>query len=71
MERRATKTPAALDLDAALAGIAAMNVEQLSGLWRHKRGLEPPAAFSNLITRLRQLEIRLRTNTEHYDLQRR
>jgi hypothetical protein len=39
-------TPAAIDLDAALAGVAAMNVEQLRDLWRQKCGQEPPAAFS-------------------------
>ena len=43
----AAKTPAAIDLDAGLAGIAAMNVEQLRELWRQKRGQEPPAAFSD------------------------
>jgi hypothetical protein len=37
-------TPAVIDLDAALAGVAAMNVEQLRNLWRQKRGQEPPAA---------------------------
>ena len=45
-------TPAAIDRDAALAGITAMNVEQLRDLWRQKRGQEPPAAFSkDLIAR--------------------
>jgi Protein of unknown function (DUF2924) len=45
-------TPAVIDLDAALAGVAAMNVEQLRDLWRQKRGQEPPAAFSkDLIAR--------------------
>jgi hypothetical protein len=39
-------TPTVIDLDAALAGVAAMNVEQLRNLWRQKRGQEPPAAFS-------------------------
>jgi hypothetical protein len=37
-------TPAVIDLT--LAGVAAMNVEQLRNLWRQKRGQEPPAAFS-------------------------
>ena len=41
-----------IDLDAALAGIVAMNVEQLRDLWRRQRGQEPPAAFSkDLIAR--------------------
>src|SRR6202023_1087194 len=52
MRRRQVKAPAAVDLDAALAGIAAMNVAQLRELWRQKRGQEPPAAFSkDLIAR--------------------
>jgi Protein of unknown function (DUF2924) len=52
MKRQPVKMPAAVDLDAGLAGIAAMNVEQLRGLWRQKRGQEPPAAFSkDLIAR--------------------
>ena len=52
MKRQPAKTPAAIDRDAALAGVAAMNVEQLRDLWRQKRGQEPPAAFSkDLIAR--------------------
>ena len=46
MKGRPAKTPASIDFDAGLAGIAAMNVEQLRDLWRQKRGQEPPAAFS-------------------------
>ena len=46
MRRRPVGTPAAIDLDAALAGIAALNIEQLRDLWRQKRGEEPPPAFS-------------------------
>ena len=38
-------TPAVIDLDAALAGVAAMNVEQLRNLWRQKRGQEPPVCL--------------------------
>jgi hypothetical protein len=45
-EERPAKPPAAIDLDAALAGVAAMNVEQLRDFWRQKRGEEPPPAFS-------------------------
>jgi hypothetical protein len=33
MKRHPAKTPAAIDLDATLAGVAAMNVEQLRDLW--------------------------------------
>jgi Protein of unknown function (DUF2924) len=52
MKWQPAKTPAAIDLDAGLAGIAAMNVEQLRELWRQKRGQEPPAALSkDLIAR--------------------
>ena len=51
MKRQPAKTPA-IELDAGLAGIAVMNVEQLRELWRQKRGQEPPAAFSkDLIAR--------------------
>jgi hypothetical protein len=51
-KRRAAKTPAPIDIDAELAGIAALNVEQLRGPWREKRGEEPPPAFSkDLIAR--------------------
>ena len=46
MKWQPAKTPAAIDLDAGLAGVAVMNVEQLRELWRQKRGQEPPAAFS-------------------------
>jgi hypothetical protein len=46
MKRQPAKPPAAIDLDAGLAGITAMNVEQIRELWRQKRGQEPPAAFS-------------------------
>src|SRR3984893_14070029 len=45
MKRQPAKTPAVIDLDAGLAGITTMNVEQLRDLWRQKRGQEPPAPF--------------------------
>ena len=52
MKGRPAKTPASIDLEAGLAGIAAMNVEQLRDLWRQRRGEAPPAAFSkDLIAR--------------------
>jgi Protein of unknown function (DUF2924) len=48
MKQQPAKTPAAIDLDAGLAGITAM----LRELWRQKRGQEPPAALSkDLIAR--------------------
>ncbi len=51
-KRRPARTPAAVDLDAALAGIAAMTIDELRGLWRERRGEEPPPAFSkDLIAR--------------------
>ncbi|VFU08884.1 DUF2924 domain-containing protein [Methylocella tundrae] len=52
MKRRPAGTPAAIDLEAGLAGIAALNIEQLGDLWRQQRGQEPPPAFSkDLIAR--------------------
>jgi hypothetical protein len=52
MKGRPGKAPAAFDLNAELAGVAAMNVEQLRELWRQKRGQEPPRALSkDLIAR--------------------
>ena len=51
-KRRPARTPAAVDLDAALAGVAAMTIDELRGLWRERRGEEPPPAFSkDLIAR--------------------
>jgi hypothetical protein len=46
MNRQPAQTSASIDLDAGLADIVAMNVEQLRELWRQKRGQEPPATFS-------------------------
>ena len=40
-KRRPANVPAAFDLDADLAAVAAMNVEQVRGLWRQKRGEGP------------------------------
>jgi hypothetical protein len=52
MKRRLAKMPAAIDLEAGLAGVAAMNVDELRDLWRQRRGKEPPPAFSkDLIAR--------------------
>jgi hypothetical protein len=51
-KRRPARTPAAVDLDGALAGVAAMTIDELRGLWRERRGEEPPPAFSkDLIAR--------------------
>jgi hypothetical protein len=45
--------PAAVDLDAALASIEAMTMDDLRDLWRERRGGEPPAALSkDLIARV-------------------
>ncbi len=50
--RQPAHAPAAHDLDAELAGIAAMNVDELRDMWRQRRGHEPPAALSkDLIAR--------------------
>ena len=52
LQRRRGMAHTEIDLVAALAGIVAMNVEQLRDLWRRQRGQEPPAAFSkDLIAR--------------------
>lgn len=52
LQRRSATMPAAIDLNAALAGLEALNGEQLRSLWRQKRGQEPPPAFSkDLIAR--------------------
>ncbi len=53
MKWRPAKTPAVVDVDAALAGMAAMTIDELRGLWRERRGEEPPPAFSkDLIARV-------------------
>jgi len=50
--RQPAHPPAAADLDAELAGIAAMNIDELRDAWRQMRGQEPPAALSkDLIAR--------------------
>jgi Protein of unknown function (DUF2924) len=52
MKRRLGKAPAAIDLDAELARVEIMNIEQFRSLWRQKLGQEPPPAFSkDLIAR--------------------
>lgn len=44
--RRPAGLPDAIDLDAELARIAAMNIEELREMWREKRKHEPPAALT-------------------------
>ena len=44
--RRPAGLPDAIDLDAELARIAAMNIEELREMWREKRKREPPAALT-------------------------
>jgi Protein of unknown function (DUF2924) len=50
--RQPAHARAAADLDAELAGIAAMNVDELRGMWRQLQGQNPPVALSkDLIAR--------------------
>ncbi|MBA4192680.1 MAG: hypothetical protein C0467_32335 [Planctomycetaceae bacterium] len=44
--RRPAGLPDAIDLDAELARITAMNIEELREMWREKRKREPPAALT-------------------------
>ena len=45
--------PAALNLDAELARIATLTMDQLRGKWRERIGLDPPPALSkDLIARV-------------------
>ncbi|MBM3578201.1 MAG: DUF2924 domain-containing protein [Alphaproteobacteria bacterium] len=44
--RRPASLPDATDLDAELARIAAMNIEELREMWRKKQKHEPPAALT-------------------------
>ncbi len=44
--RRLASLPDAIDLNAQLVRIAAMNIEELREMWRGKRKHEPPAAFT-------------------------
>jgi hypothetical protein len=44
-KERPAKPPAAIDLDAALAGVAAMTIAELRNLWRQNRGQEPAPPF--------------------------
>jgi hypothetical protein len=44
--KQAAKKPAAIDLEAELARIAAMNIVELRKLWREREGREAPKGFS-------------------------
>jgi hypothetical protein len=49
---RPAHAPAAVDLEAELAGIATMNVDELRDMWRQRRGNEPPTPITkDLIAR--------------------
>jgi hypothetical protein len=45
-KKRPARKPAAIDLEAELARIAAMNVNELRSLWREREGREAPRGFS-------------------------
>src|SRR5947209_10298749 len=45
-QKRPAKKPAAIDLEAELARIAAMNVHELRSRWREREGQEAPKGFS-------------------------
>jgi hypothetical protein len=50
--KQPASSPTAVTLDAGLADIAAMGIEELRGLWRRTRGGDPPDALSkDLIAR--------------------
>jgi hypothetical protein len=50
--KQPAKAPAAIDLEAELARIAAMNINELRSLWREREGREAPRGFSkDLIAR--------------------
>ncbi len=44
--RRPARLPDALELDAELTRITAMNIEELREMWREKRKHKPPAALT-------------------------
>jgi hypothetical protein len=45
-KKQPAKKPAAIDLEAELARIAAMNIGELRSLWREREGREAPKGFS-------------------------
>jgi hypothetical protein len=51
-KKQPAKKPAAIDLEAELARIAAMNINELRSLWREREGKQAPKGFSkDLIAR--------------------
>jgi hypothetical protein len=46
LRKQPAKAPAAIDLEAELARIAGMNINELRSLWREREGREPPSGFS-------------------------
>jgi hypothetical protein len=52
LRKQPAQAPAAIDLEAELARIAAMNINELRSLWREREGREAPSGFSkDLIAR--------------------
>jgi hypothetical protein len=52
VRKQPAKAPAAIDLEAELARIAGMNINELRSLWREREGREAPSGFSkDLIAR--------------------
>ena len=52
LRKQPAKAPAASDLEAELARIAGMNINELRSLWREREGREAPSGFSkDLIAR--------------------
>jgi hypothetical protein len=49
-KKQPAKKPAAIDLEAELARIAAMNINELRSLWREREGREAPRGFSKDLT---------------------
>jgi hypothetical protein len=45
-KKQQAKKPAAIDLEAELARIAGMNIDELRSLWREREGREAPRGFS-------------------------
>jgi hypothetical protein len=46
VRKQPAKAPAAIDLEAELDRIAAMNINELRSLWREREGREAPSGFS-------------------------
>src|SRR5947209_14631176 len=49
-KKQPAKKPAAIDLEAELARIGAMNIGELRSLWREREGREAPRGFSKDLT---------------------